>query len=435
MERLAQSRLSSHIFSAPAFSNYQSAYRPGRSTETASLKIANDLLGNVATGSPSLLVSLDLSSAFDCVTHSNLIERLSLEFGFSGPSLNWVHSYISQRSYFVKVGEICSTSCPMISGVPQGSVLGPLLFSAYLSPISRLIHCFGLQHHIYADDITLIFTFDSRLSPLKLLNDCTSALSNWLMLNDLRLNPSKSEVVWAGTRTQLHSTDAFEPHLLIAGPVSSASSVKIVGVTFDAQLSFTDHVSEICRACNFHLRALSHIRRSLDIPTANMIATSIISSRLDYCNSLLAGISDFNLQRLQRLQNRAAKIVTNSWRTPTESLLHQLHWLPVSNRIDFKIATLTFKTLTTQQPSYLHDLLTPYSSNRSLRSSGQHLLTVPRSSTSIQSKAFSSYAPRLWNQLPQSLRDLAFASNTTLQSSVSTLTDPIPHICNLMTFR
>ena len=141
-------------------------------------------------------------------------------------------SYLTQRSYFVAVDGISSVSCAISSGVPQGSVLGPLLFSAYLSPISRLINGFGLLHHIYADDITLLLSFNSQLSPLTLLDDCTSALSNWLMFNGLRLNPSKSEVMWTCTRSQLLLAARYESHLHIAGlPVTSAPAIKIIGVT------------------------------------------------------------------------------------------------------------------------------------------------------------------------------------------------------------
>src|SRR5206468_4064121 len=175
LECLAQSRLRPHINSSPAFSPFQSAYRPGHSTETGNLKIANDLFEAVSSGHPSLLISLDLSAAFGCVLHSNLLHRLTVEFGFTGPSLSWIESYLTDRKQFVKLGDDKSTICNMTSGVPQGSVLGPLLFSAYLSPISRLIQSFGLLHHIYADDITLILSFDPKLSPLKLLNDCTCA--------------------------------------------------------------------------------------------------------------------------------------------------------------------------------------------------------------------------------------------------------------------
>ena len=246
------------------------------------------------------------------------------------------------------------------------------------------------------------------------------------MFNGLLLNPSKSEVMWAGTSSQLRTASTYDQDLKIADiHINPSSSIKVIGVIFDNQLTFSPHISNLCQSVNYHLRALTHIRRSLDTHTANMLATSIIGSRVDYCNSLFSGITDHNILRLQRLQNRAAKIVTNSkGRVSTAPLLRQLHWLPIPNRIDFKIAVLTFKVLTSQQPAYLNSLLTPYTSTRSLRSSDQHLLSVPRCKTVFQSRAFSVYAPKLWNRLPQSLRDLAF--NTQLQTPLNPTSSPFP---------
>ena len=211
--------------------------------------------------------------------------------------------------------------------------------------------------------------------------------------------------VWVGSRNQLQSSVKFHTELKIAGMhLPPVQSLKIIGVMLNSQHSFNNHVTDVCRAVNFHLRGLSHIRRYLDVSTANMLDTSIVSSRIDYCNSLLFGLSDYNVQRLQRVQNLAAKIVLNvRGRVSSAPLLQQLHWLPVSNRIIYKIALTTFKTLTTQRPEYLSSLLVPYSTPCSLRSSSQHLLSVPFSKTVFQSRAFSICAPKIWNRLPQHL--------------------------------
>ena len=215
--------------------------------------------------------------------------------------------------------------------------------------------------------------------------------------------------------------------------IPPSSSIKVVGVTFDSKLTFSQHISEVCKTVNFHLLALRHIRRYIDTTTANMLATSIIHSRLDYCNSLFFGLSESNICRLQRVQNRAAIIVTNSrGQVSCSSLLRQLHWLPIPNRIDFKIALLTYKILTSQQPTYLNYFLHPYAAPRTLRSSDLHLLSVPRTTSATQSRAFSSYAPQLWNNLPQPLRDLAFSQP--LPSLVHTSSPIIyPNLSNFKT--
>ena len=196
---------------------------------------------------------------------------------------------------------------------------------------------------------------------------------------------------------------------IIAGSaIPLAKTVKILGVTFDSSLSFDSHISEICKTANFHLSALSHIRQYLTISSANLIASSIIASKLDYCNSLFSGLSSHNIHRLQMVQNRAARIVLGVGRRASIGpLLRQLHWLPVSERIQFKIAIQTFKTLHTNQPAYLRDVLVPYTPSRNLRSSSSNLLVVPRIESVFQSRAFSYVAPHLWNSLPVNLRGLA----------------------------
>ena len=448
LERLAQAQLRPHILSSAAFSPYQSAYRPLYSTETAAVFLSNCLL-SPSSSSPSLLVSLDLSSAFDCVSHSILLNRLHDDFGLTGLPLTWLHSYLSGRSQSVMWNGVVSPSTTMFLGVPQGSVLGPLLFSAYVSPISRLFHSFGVIYHAYADDTSFIISVDPLNPPVTLLNTVSTAVSNWFLFNDLQLNPTKSEILLVGTQDRRRRvTPLLASGLSVAGsPLSLSSSSKLLGVTFDSALNFDSHVSEICRTANFHLRALAHIRHYLNVPLANLIASSIVASRLDYCNSILTGISSHNLNRLQCIQNRAARIVLGvGHKAASEPLLRKLHWLPITKRIQFKIALLTFKTLVSQQPSYLSSLLLPYNPSRTLRSSSGHFLSVPRVSTAFQSRSFSVTAPRLWNSLPEPLRELAFhipppyvpqISNqpSALLNSTTSPGLGSPHHPNLQTFK
>ena len=189
----------------------------------------------------------------------------------------------------------------------------------------------------------------------------------------------------------------------VAGsPIKLQSSIKSLGVHLDSKMSFDKHVSEVCRASYFHIRALRHIRSSLTTDAAKTVASAIVGSRLDYCNSLLAGTSVLNLSRLQLVQNTLARVVAQKPRycriTP---VLIDLHWLPVRQRIEFKIATTAFKVLHYQQPSYLAEILPRYTPSRSLRSSASTTISVPLRKTSmVFSKSFSSVASNIWNKLP-----------------------------------
>ena len=313
--------------------------------------------------------------------------------------------------------------------------LGPLLFCAYTSPVSRLINLYGLLHHSYADDTTLWFSMASDSSIKSRIEACISAMATWFLFNGLQLNPDKSETLLVGTREGRRlAMPLFNSGLSIASsPTSLSNSTKILGVTFDPALNFDIHISEICRSANYHLRTLSHIRSFLSVSSANLIASAIISSRLDYCNAVLNGVSSSNLNRLQTVQNRAVRVVLSVGRNvSSEPLLRQLHWLPINKRIQYKTALITFKTLHSHQPSYLSALLVPYAPSRTLRSTSNNLLTVPRFSTSLQAKSFSVSAPPLWNSLPTPLRLLANFSTLTADN-ISYSASPVPP--NLAVFK
>ena len=173
--------------------------------------------------------------------------------------------------------------------------------------------------------------------------------------------------------------------------VPFARKIRILGVTIDSALSFDYHITDVVRACNFHTRALRHIRPLLNRDAANTVACSMVSSRLDYCNAVLYGVTGHNISRLQQVQNTLARVVcTAPYRSSATNLRKSLHWLPVAERITFKIAMLTFKVRSNHLPAYLDELIIDYAPPRSLRSTTQGLLIEPRTRTKIASRAFGS---------------------------------------------
>ena len=156
-----------------------------------------------------------------------------------------------------------------------------------------------------------------------------------------------------------------------------ARSARNLGVIFDNDFNFRLQISRICSACFYHIRDIRRIRRYLSLESAKTLAHAMVTSRLDYCNSLLYGIADKEINRLQRVQNCLARVITRSPpRTRSVPLLRKLHWLPIKFRIQFKINLLTFKTLSTMQPVYLHNLLSVSCPSRSLRGNKGKLLSV-----------------------------------------------------------
>ncbi|XP_077103334.1 uncharacterized protein LOC143756659, partial [Siphateles boraxobius] len=256
-------------------------------------------------------------------------------------------------------------------------------------------------------------------TPLSHINSCLSAIKTWMQHNFLKLNSNKTEFLLIGSKSTLSKTNNIT--LTIDDTIVSPSpQARNLGVVFDSTLSLEPHICHVIKTSFFHLRNVAKIRSSLTPSAAERLIHAFISSRLDYCNSLLLGISSNYIKRLQLVQNAAARLITRSksWHHITP-VLKQLHWLPISHRITYKILVLTYKAIHHLAPSYLTDLLSPYQPSRSLRSTSAGLLCIHKSKLrSFGDRAFSRAAPRLWNSLPHDIR--TSESLTIFQSRLKT---------------
>src|SRR5271156_4425825 len=244
-----------------------------------------------------------------------------------------------------------------------------------------------------------------KQSIIIVLEQCAESVSKWLVVHGMLLNPLKSESLLVGTAQQLNKVKPVNPILISGSPVQSVAHMKLIGFTFDESLSLNKYLGDVCCTCNFHIRALRHIRPCLTHDAAATLACCIVSTRLDYCNAALFGTSNHNLDRLQRVQNSLARVVSKAkQRASSSPLLQSLHWLPIRHRIKFKVAMLTFKAYREQTPAYLYEVIHAHVPSRALRSADDNRLDKPLSQTMAATKAFRSAAPEVWNGLPATLR-------------------------------
>jgi len=278
-------------------------------------------------GQVTVLLALDISAAFDAVDHAILCDRSRSDFGIDGAALHWLRSFVVGRTQNVAVGTARSTITTRLSGVPQGSILGPLLFSIYVTPVADVIGGHDMHyHHQYADDLQMYVSLrPNDFSDRSTISQCVSDVSRWFVENALLLNPEKTEAVVFGTRQRLATVDQACGLDVCGVTVPFSDAIKLLGVTLDSSLTFDRHVVEIVRSCNYHIRALRHIRPMLTTDAAKSVALSIVGARLDYCNSLLYGTSQLNIQRLQKMQNSLARAVCQApWSTSATDLRRTL---------------------------------------------------------------------------------------------------------------
>ena len=402
-------QLTSHMRENNLHEQMQSAYRQSHSTETALLKVHSDILSAVDNGCVVVLVLLDLTAAFDTIDHGILLSRLRHRFGVTGAALDWLRSYLADRKQLVRIESDNSSLTSVPFGVPQGSVLGPLLFTAYITPLGDLIRKYGLEYHLYADDTQIYVSFppggDEQPDALNCLHSCLEEIVKWPQSNLLKLNDQKTDVVVFGTKHKLPLMKDIR--ITIGGStMSSSSQVRNLGVIFDSTLSMTYHISTICRTAYMHLHNISRIRRYLTPEATKSLVHAFIMSRMDYGNALLAGLPFEHLKNLQRIQNIAARIITfTPRRDHITPILKQLHWLPIKRRIEFKILLHIFRCISGTAPLYLADMLKRQCSTGRTHSSQQHLLAVPRTKlVSFGDRSFNVVGPRLWNALPIAIK-------------------------------
>ena len=379
--------------------NFQSAYRKYHSTETALIRVHNDMLCANDAKNEVAIVYLDLTAAFDTISHKILLDRPKNMYGIDSTALQWISSYLSDRQQKV----VSSRNQPLTNGVSQGSVIGPKLFTLYIGALSLFLKIHNVDGMMCADDIQLYVSFSSftRASTIASLEACIADIRFWLIKNKLLLNFDKTEVFHITSRFQ--NAEPLPPIQIGSSTISAAPTVSDFGIVYDNHLVMSSHVTKVCCAASHALRTIGQLRRFLDGPTIERLVHACISSGIDCCNCLLYVLPANEIDKLQRIQNAAARMVVGAPRFHSiHPILRKLHWLPVRKGILFKLL-LVFKSLNDFSPAYINVLLLkPYIPKKMLRSSSLRLLTVPsvasKSCLAYDDRAFSIAAPREWNK-------------------------------------
>ena len=411
LERIVAKQLLEHITENDLDVKCQSAYKAFHSTETALLRVQNNILQSMDRNEVAILIMLDLSAAFDTVDINILLYRLSTRYNISGTVLTWFSTYLNNRSQFVSVNGCSSETVELKCDIPQGSVLGPKLFSIYTAPLYEIIEHHGMKYHLYADDTQIYLFFKpgdilAESIAYARLQQCLYDIKVWMFENKLKLNSDKTEYMVIGRRNLINKIENVS-FKFDSSVISKSNVVKNLGVYFDDSLSMTTHINHVCRSVTYYLRGISRFHKFLCKQYCETLVLALVTSRLDYCNSLLYGLPNSALSKLQLVHNMAARVVSLTGKyehiTP---VLKDLHWLPVKQRINYKIILMTFKVLNNLAPDYLRELIHVFHPvNSNMRSANKLFLELPKSRlVTCADRSFEVAAPTLWNKLPESLR-------------------------------
>ena len=402
-ERIVYDQVFTYLTDNNLLSSHQSGFRHLHSTVTALLEATDNWAVNIDKGEINAVVFLDLKKAFDTVDHVILLSKL-YEYGIGGISNDWFNSYLSERNQKCLVNGYLSDNCSLSCGIPQGTILGPLLFLLYINDLPNCIsHC---QPRMYADDTHLTFASDNVDSINHFLNQDLVNVKEWLNANKLTLNTSKTEFMLIGSRQRLMTVETV-PSLTINGAsIKQVSSTKSLGVLIDESLSWNAHIDKLSKKIASGIGALKRIRPFVPHRTLQLIFTSLIQPHFDYCSVVWGNCGKTLASKLQKLQNRAARVLTfSSYDTNADDLFELLGWKKLDCQRQIQKAVMVYKSLNGLAPDYLRSKFVDRSSvtSYSLRDT-ECKLTIPFPRTNYRKNSFSYNGAVLWNGLPNELR-------------------------------
>ena len=400
LERHVQQQLSSHLNQNDLLFPFQSGFRQNHSTQSLLLYCLDQWYKALDDKKYVGVVFLDISKAFDTVNHNLLLLKLS-HLGLSPSTIAWFKSYLSNRCHQTRIENTYSSLCFPTNGVPQGSTLGPTLFSAFINDLPSVLPSNSTV--LFADDTT-IFLISNDIQELNSSLQLTLNLANvWLQKNGLKLNISKTKTMLIhSARKKVSDRLALSVENV---DIEQVQKFKFLGVIVNDTLSWGDHIDFVCNKVTRSLSLLRRLSWFLPRPLLLLYLKSYILPLFDYCDSVWSVCTKQDSHRLETLLNFACRTVLRKRRDySASSARKELGVSTLSARQKVHLAQTVYKCLSLQSPTYLNNLFSTPASHYNTRASSTSQLNLPRFRTSLGQKAFSFVGASLWRSLPNNIR-------------------------------
>lgn len=402
LEIIVKDQLLEYLNEEKILIDEQSGFRQHHSCESALNLLLYKWKRMIEEKKTIVVLFLDLKRAFETISRPEMLNTLS-KYGMGGNVLRWFQSYLSDRTQICQYGN--STSLPKLVplGVPQGSVLGPLLFILYINDMKKAIkHC---DVNLFADDTVIFVAEKNAEAASRKLREDIKLLDTWLKVKKLKLNVQKTKTMIISNKKQLNYADL---KIYIEGiEIERVEVFKYLGVLIDQKLTFKAHIDNVIKKIAKKYGMLVRLSSQMTFWSKIFVYKTLVAPHIDYCSSVIFLASDIHQKRLQRLQNKFMRFILSCNRyTPIRVMLDTLQWLSVKERIVFNVLTIIFKLTNNLLPEYLTNIILRgrnihnYSTRRS-----DDLRVVPFTMTSTQKSIYFS-GIRIFNELPIEIRTM-----------------------------
>jgi hypothetical protein len=400
LERAVHSMVYHYLQENQLLSIYQSGFRPLHSTGTCLIDTTNKLLHNIDRGLLTGMVFLDLSKASDTLDHVRMREKL-FQLGFKDSAVIWFDGYLTNRTQSITINGVVSDPQFIQYGVPQGSILGPLLFIIYINDLPSVIQNCSIQ--LYADDTLLFFSSNSVTLIESTLSGDLNRIISWLNRNFLFLNHSKTKIMLIGTHQRLAKVDSFNIEAQDT-KLDRVYKFKYLGVMFDSCLSWNDHIDYISAKISSRLGMLRKARKIIPRETCITLYDAMILPLFDYCSAVWDKCGKTNCDFLEKLQRRAASIIEGR-RVLQSDVNLTLSWPSLQSRREYQICLQVFKCLHGLAPVYLLHEFNYSREFHAYNTRHKDNLRLPLAKTTKYQNSFRYNGAKIWNRLPLNLRN------------------------------